>query len=113
MKPLFFSILAILLPVLQVHAQADHALNPLRDTSGGGPELFGRMLRFFLGFTGVAALFFMTYGGILLLTSRGNPEQIKSGKDTLMWAIIGIFVAFTSYAVLRFIIETVITPIPK
>ena len=107
-----FILLGWLLPAAHALAQsapADFSLNPLGDTSGGGPELYGRMLRFFLGFTGVAALFFFIWGGLVLLTSRGNQERVKSGRDTLLWAVIGLLVAFSSYIVLRFVIQTVIT----
>jgi len=106
--------LAILLPPLQTLAQAnpaDHALNPIGDASGGAPALYGRIIRAFLGVIGVAALFFFIIGGFKMLTSGGNPEKLKSGKDTLVWAIIGLFVAFSSYILLRFVLETILTPV--
>jgi len=84
-------------------------LNPL----GSIPvpqELFGRLLRFLLGFVGVGALTFFIIGGIILLMSQGNADKVKMGKDTLVWAIIGMFVAFTSYIILRFVLEIIITP---
>ncbi len=108
MKYLFI-LLGALLPAAHALAQAEHPLNPLGDTSGGGPELYGRILRFLVGFTGIGGLFFFIWGGIVLLTSRGNPDRVKSGRDTLMWATIGIVAVFSSYVVLRFIIQTVIT----
>jgi len=113
MKYLFITI-ALILPPLQALAQAnpaDHALNPIGDASGGGPAIYGRVIKGFLGIVGVAGLFFFIIGGFILLTSRGNPEKIKSGKDTLVWAIIGLFVAFSSYILLRFVLEIITTPV--
>lgn len=104
-----FILLAALLPISHALAQADFSLNPLGNVEGGGPELYGRLLRVFLGFAGMAALFFFIWGGLVLLTSRGNPEKVKSGRDTLMWAAIGLVACFASYIVLRFVIQTVIT----
>ena len=106
-----FILFATLAPLANAHAvePGDHPLNPLGDTSGGAPELYGRLIRASLGVIGVAALLFFIVGGFILLTSRGNPEKVKAGRDTLMWAAIGLFVAFTSYVLLRFVIETIIT----
>lgn len=89
---------------------SEHLLNPLGDTSGGAPELAARLIRTLLGFAGVAALALFIWGGLTLLMSRGNPEKVKAGRDTLIWAIIGLVVAFSSYIILRFVIEAVITP---
>lgn len=103
--------LAILLPPIQAFAQSDHPLNPIGDASGGAPALYGRIIRAFLGVIGIAALFFFIIGGFKMLASQGNPEKLKSGKDTLVWAIIGLFVAFSSYILLRFVLETILQPI--
>ena len=109
---------AILLPLAHALAanttavtpKEDHPLNPLGDTTGGGAELYGRILKFLLGFAGIAALVFFIIGGIILLTSRGNADKLKSGKDTIVWAILGLLVTFTSYIVLRYVLEIIVTP---
>jgi len=106
-----FIFIAILLPPIQALAQADHALNPIGDASGGAPALYGRIIRALLGFIGATALFFFIIGGFILLTSRGNADKIKLGKDTFVWAIIGLFVAFFSYIILRYVLEIIITPV--
>lgn len=111
MKYLFI-LLGLILPRLAAAAEntaATHPLNPLGDTSGGAPELYGRIIRGFLGAMGAAALLFFIWGGLKLLTSQGNPEKVKSGRDTLLWAAIGLIVAFSSYIILRFVIKAVIT----
>jgi len=113
MKYLFYSFLGIALPLIAKAADLptdNHPLNPLGSDSVAGPDLYGRLIKFFLGLMGMAALFFMIFGGFTLLISRGNAEKIKQGKDTIMWAVVGIIVAFASYALLRFVIEVIITP---
>lgn len=107
-----FIVLGILLPITNAWAESSSALsslNPLGNMTGGAPELFGRVIRLLLGFTGVAALVFFIWGGILLLISRGNQDKIKSGRDTIIWAVVGMMVAFSSYIVLSYIIRAVIT----
>lgn len=108
-----FIILGIILPAAQALAAtnpdspANHPLNPLGDASGGAPELYGRVIRGLLGFAGVGALLFFIWGGIVLLTSRGNSEKVKQGRDTLVWAVIGLLVCFSSYIILRFVLESI------
>lgn len=106
-----FVLAGALLPLAHAYAQgpSNHPLNPLGNTAGGAPELYGRILRLLLGFSGVGALFFFIWGGIILLMSRGNQEKVKEGKDTLMWAVIGLVIAFSSYIILRFVIQSIIT----
>lgn len=106
-KNIFYALLLSFL--LPVHALAQSDLDPIQST-GGAPELYGRVIKFLLGFSAVGALAFFIIGGIILLTSRGNPEKVKAGKDSIVWAIIGLFVAFTSFILLRFIIERIIAP---
>ena len=67
--------------------------------------LIGKVINAILGMVGSIALLMFVYGGFLWLTAGGNPEQIKKGKDVLVWASIGLVVIFTSYALVHFIIK--------
>jgi len=87
---------------------ADHPLNPLGDTSGGAAELTGRVIRGLLGLAGIGALLFFIWGGIVMLTSRGNSEKVKQARDTMVWAAIGLLVCFSSYIILRFVLEAIL-----
>jgi len=73
--------------------------NPLR--AGNPAELVGRIVSMFIGVVGSFALLMFVYGGLTLLTSRGNPEQVQKGKKIFIWAVIGLTVIFTAYIVLR------------
>jgi hypothetical protein len=61
-------------------------------------------------FTGILALVQFIYGGLLWLTSAGNQEKITKGKNTLLWAVLGIVIVFMSYALVRFVIENITKP---
>ena len=58
-----------------------------------------------LGIVGVAALIMFIYGGITWMTSLGNSERVKKGRDILVWAAIGIFVVFASFAMVNLILS--------
>jgi len=72
---------------------------------GDIPEIVGRLIKYLLGMVGVLALVMFIYGGITWMTSGGNPEKIKKGRDTLVWAVAGLAFIFFSYALLKFILE--------
>src|SRR3989344_4119893 len=82
--------------------------NPLTNTTGdvpgGIPGLIGRVINGVLGVVGSLALIMFIYGGLLWMTSGGNDEKVKQGKDVLIWATLGLFIIFASYALVNFII---------
>jgi len=102
-----YTFAGLVLPMAHASAQATD-LNPIN--AGSGSELYGRIIRAFLGVIGSAALLFIIIGGFIMLTSQGNPEKVKSGRDTIVWATIGLLVAFSSWIILRFIITSIVQP---
>ena len=68
------------------------------------PVLVGSIINYVLGILGVLALVMFIYGGLIWMTSEGAPDKIKKGKDTLIWAILGLALIFFSYALLDFIL---------
>jgi hypothetical protein len=75
--------------------------NPLQANSI--PELSGDVIRGLLGITGAISLFMMVWGGLVWMTSQGNAEKLKKGKDTVLWTILGLIIIFLSYVILNFI----------
>ena len=41
----------------------------------------------------------VVYGGFTITTAGGNPENVKKGKDLIMYAMVGMAVALLSKAV--------------
>lgn len=48
---------------------------------------------------GAIAVGMVIYGGVLFITSSGDPEKVTKARKTLMWAIIGIIIVVLSYAI--------------
>ncbi|MFH1099146.1 MAG: hypothetical protein V1723_04510, partial [Candidatus Uhrbacteria bacterium] len=71
------------------------------------PTILGIVLRAVFGVLGSIALVMFIYGGGLWLLSAGKPEMIKKGRDTIVWAIIGIGVVFVAYAATTFVINAI------
>lgn len=68
-------------------------------------QIFGGVIKAAMGIIGSLALMVFVYGGVLWLTSAGNEERIKKGTNSMLWATIGIFVIFASYAILDVILK--------
>jgi hypothetical protein len=82
--------------------------NPLGTES---PQvLIGNVINAVLGVVGSLALLMFIYGGFTWMTASGNSEKVQQGKNILLWAIIGLVVIFTSYALVNFVIQDVISP---
>ena len=71
-------------------------------------EIIGKAINAVLGIVGSLALVMFIYGGIVWMTAAGNDQRVQRGKDTLLWAVIGLVVIFSSYALVRFVINNVI-----
>lgn len=82
--------------------------NPLGDITS--PQAFiGKIINSILGVVGSLALLMFVYGGLTWMTSSGSADKVKKGRDTLLWAAIGLVVIFSAYGLTRFILGTVVT----
>ena len=69
-------------------------------------SLIGTVINYLFGLLGVIFLLVVLAGGLRWMTAGGNEEKVKKGRDTLIWASLGLVVIFSSYAVLKTIFET-------
>ncbi|OGC81313.1 MAG: hypothetical protein A2788_01620, partial [Candidatus Abawacabacteria bacterium RIFCSPHIGHO2_01_FULL_46_8] len=79
-------------------------LEPSLTREGDLATLIGQIINFFLGFTALVAVIIIIYGGVQYLTSAGEPEKAKKGKQTIVYAVIGILVIILSYSLVNTII---------
>lgn len=67
-------------------------------------EFILNITNFALSFLGLIAVIIIIYGGFLYVTAGGKDEQMEKGKKSVMYAIIGIIVVLSSYAVVNTLI---------
>jgi hypothetical protein len=77
--------------------------NPLNTASV--PQLVSNIIKAFVGIVGAVALLIFVYGGFLWLTSAGEASKIQAGKDAMKWAVVGLVVVFSSYALVSFVLS--------
>ena len=86
---------------LSLAAETQVLTNPLGQTDL--PKLIGSVVSKLMGVLGSIALVMFLYGGFLWLTAAGRDEQVTKGKDTLIWAALGLALIFASYSFVNFI----------
>ena len=67
--------------------------------------VIGNIIQALLGITGALALLMFVWGGFQWLISGGSPERVKKGKDTLIWATLGIVIIITAYTLVYAIVS--------
>ena len=84
-----------------VLAEGSSFPNPL--STDDPRELAGYIIKAALGVTGSLALAAFVLGGFMWMLSGGSPERVKKGRNTMVWAALGLAVIFFAYSLLNFI----------
>lgn len=70
-----------------------------------GPNgVITKVVRIYSIVTGIAAVFVMILAGIKLVLASGDPANVKSAKDTVLFAVIGLIVAALGAAIVQFVL---------
>ena len=59
-----------------------------------------------LGIVGSLSLLAFVAGGLMWMLSAGNQEWVTRGKQTIIGAVIGLVVVFTSYTIIYFVYKS-------
>jgi len=79
------------------------AISSSTTTSTGATNLLGIILSLALGIAGGIAFLLILFGGLQIMTSAGNPEQLNAGRELITSAIIGLILILFSVFLLQFI----------
>jgi type IV secretion system pilin len=75
------------------------------DSGGDLGTLIQTIVNILLFILGAIAVVMIIIGGIRYATSNGDSGSIKSAKDTILYAVIGLIVAILAYAIVNFVIS--------
>lgn len=70
-------------------------------------DLMLRVVNYLFGIIGGVALMFFVYGGFMFILSSGNAERVEKGKGIILAAVLGIVIAFSGYALVKFVGDSV------
>jgi hypothetical protein len=71
-------------------------------------ELAIKVAEIIWAISGSLALLMFVYGGILFLISSGHSQMVTRATQTMTSAVIGLAIVFGSYAIIYFIMVTVL-----
>ena len=57
---------------------------------------------------GAVAVIMIIYAGILYVISGGDTTNTKKAKDTILYSVVGLVVALMAYAIVNFVIDSLI-----
>lgn len=56
---------------------------------------------------GMVTVFMVIYGGFRFLTSAGNPESTKAGKNAILYAFIGLLIVAFAQIIVKYILTKI------
>lgn len=66
--------------------------------------VIGVIINTILFILGAVAVLMIIIGGIQYTTSAGDPALAKRGRDTVLYAVIGLVIAFLAYAIINWVV---------
>ena len=67
----------------------------------------GNILYAVYGVIGILAVVFIIIGGVNYSISQGDPGKTKKARDTILYAVIGLIVVLSAFAITAFILKGV------
>jgi hypothetical protein len=110
------SLVLALLPLLAPLHIADAQLNsafPCDSSSGLRcsettlPQIFRTIINWALGIAFGIAVIFLIVGGFKYITSGGNEDSAKAGRNSVIHALIGIVIIILSYVIVNVVANLV------
>lgn len=87
-----------------------HTIKPVGD-SATDQNLSGNIvdiLNVIIGAIGILAVGIVILGGVQYMTSSGDAGKVKKAKDTILYGIIGLIIVALAFAIVNFVIRTVL-----
>lgn len=75
------------------------------EINSGITGVFQTVTNILLFLVGAVAVIMLVIGGFRYVTSNGDQNAVNGAKNTILYAIIGIVVAFLAYAAVNFVVN--------
>ena len=120
-----FALVAVFAPVAPANAQSSdcgelsgginagvNCANPgdsvPQNLFGGENSVFTTIVNVLLFLIGAISVIMLIYGGIRYTISGGNSANVTAAKNTILYAIIGLIVAFLAFAIVNWVLGAVL-----
>lgn len=88
-------------------ACSSNSSDPALCNNSNGSGLFGiirTIIQVMLIIGGIIAVIMIILGGIRYTTSNGDQADVKAAKDTILYAIVGLVVTISGYAIVTWVV---------
>ena len=86
-------------------SQARQGVNRVGGSGNSLTSMIRNVINAMLFLIGAISVIMIIVGGIRYTTSGGDSSSVKAGKDTVLYAVIGLVVAIAAYAIVNFVIS--------
>jgi ABC-type Fe3+ transport system permease subunit len=73
----------------------------------GQQSVFTVVVNVLLFVIGAICVIMLIWGGIRYTTSAGNSANVTAAKNTIMYAIIGLVIAFLAFAIVNWVLTSI------
>lgn len=70
---------------------------------GSFQEIFGKLTDLLIFIVGAVSILMVVWGGLLFVLSAGDSGRIKTARETILYAVVGVIVALSAFAIVSFI----------
>jgi predicted permease len=110
----FLIVLIITAFILPLSVSAQYQVTVPSGSSYGLPEsdlvdVLEGIIKWVVGFVVLIAILMIVWAGMSYMVSAGDQSKVETAKKIFTYAIIGLLIAALAYAIVKFIIEDVVT----
>ena len=82
--------------------------DPICQSSGDeAGSIVKKVVNILLFITGALAIIMIIWSGIQYTTSSGDSGKVSKAKNTLLYSVIGLIIAFLSFAIVNWVLKLV------
>lgn len=74
----------------------------------GDNGVFSRLTNTILLVVGLISVIMLAYGGLRYILSGGDSKKVTDAKNTILYAIIGLIISLLAYAIVHFVLNSVV-----
>ena len=74
----------------------------------GDNGVFSRLTNTILLVVGLISVIMLVYGGLRYILSGGDSKKVTDAKNTILYAIIGLIISLLAFAIVNFVLTSVV-----
>ena len=93
----------ILISAIRIALSADFTKDCISNSCVDPTNMVSNAIQWIIGICGIVAAVFIVYGGILYITSSGDPNKTQRAKQTIIYALIGLAIVALAEIITAFV----------